>query len=251
MERMQLNDLDFADDMAFLSHMQQQIYEKTTSVAAVSVAVGINIHKKKSKILRYNTAYNNRITIDGEDLDDVKPFTYLCSISDQHEGSDTDMNAWIGKARVAYLQLKNIWNSKQLSVNCKHQSQNIQYKCQDSSTVWGRNLENHESRHPQDTSVYQQLSTQNTLNPLVRHYQHQSLELERTDEIGVEEEMRKNRWMWMGHTLRKALNCVKMQAITWNPQGGRRIGRLKNTLHREIEINRHKKNEQQLVGTRK
>ncbi|VDP34570.1 unnamed protein product [Schistosoma curassoni] len=71
--RIQLDNLDFADDLALLSHTQQQMQEKTTIVAAASAAVGLNIHKGKSKILRYNTACNNPITIDGEDLEDVKP----------------------------------------------------------------------------------------------------------------------------------------------------------------------------------
>ncbi|VDP30378.1 unnamed protein product [Schistosoma margrebowiei] len=64
----QLDDLDFANDLALLSHTQQQMQEKTTSVAAASAAVGLNIHKGKSKVLRYNTACTNPITIDGEDL---------------------------------------------------------------------------------------------------------------------------------------------------------------------------------------
>ncbi|VDP76603.1 unnamed protein product [Schistosoma curassoni] len=67
---MQLDDLDFADDLALLSQSQQQMQEKTTSVAADSAAVGLNIHKEKSKILRYNTAGNNPITIDGGYLEE-------------------------------------------------------------------------------------------------------------------------------------------------------------------------------------
>ncbi|VDP65779.1 unnamed protein product [Schistosoma curassoni] len=59
------------------------------------------------------------ITIDGEDLDDMKTFTYLGSIIDEQGGSDADMLTRIGKARAAYLQLKNMWNSKQLSTNTK------------------------------------------------------------------------------------------------------------------------------------
>ncbi|VDP34899.1 unnamed protein product [Schistosoma curassoni] len=108
---MQLDDLDFADDLALLSHTQQQMQEKTTSVAAVSAVVGLDIHKGKSKVLRYNTECTNPITID-EDLKDVKTLTYLGSIIDEHGGSDADVKARIGKARAAYLQLKNIWNSK-------------------------------------------------------------------------------------------------------------------------------------------
>ncbi|VDP22730.1 unnamed protein product [Schistosoma margrebowiei] len=114
---MQLDDLDIADDLALLSQTQQQMKEKTTSVAAVSTAVGFNIHKWERKILSYNSACTNPITLDGEDLEDVKSFTYLGSIIDKQGGSDADVKARIGKARAAYLQLKNIWNSKQLSTN--------------------------------------------------------------------------------------------------------------------------------------
>ncbi|VDP71568.1 unnamed protein product [Schistosoma mattheei] len=79
--RMQLDDLHFADDLALLSHTQQQM-QKTISIAEASTAVSLNIHKGESNILRYNTACSNPITIDGEDLEDVKTFTYLSSIID-------------------------------------------------------------------------------------------------------------------------------------------------------------------------
>ncbi|VDP50985.1 unnamed protein product [Schistosoma margrebowiei] len=63
--RMQLDNPDFAVDLALQSLTQQQMQEKTTSVAVVSVAPGLNIHKRKSEILRYNTVCTNPITIDG------------------------------------------------------------------------------------------------------------------------------------------------------------------------------------------
>ncbi|VDP85699.1 unnamed protein product [Schistosoma mattheei] len=42
------------------------------------------------------------------------------SIIDEQGGSDADVKARIGKARVAFLQSKNIWNSKQISINIKN-----------------------------------------------------------------------------------------------------------------------------------
>ncbi|VDP55744.1 unnamed protein product [Schistosoma mattheei] len=39
--------------------------------------------------------------------------------------------------------------------------------------VWGGNLDNWESHQPEDSSVYYQLSTQNTSHPLAGHYQQQ------------------------------------------------------------------------------
>ncbi|VDP43557.1 unnamed protein product [Schistosoma curassoni] len=127
-----------------LLHTQQQIQEKTTSVTA---AVGLNIHKGKSKILRYNTACTNPITVDGADLEYRKTFTYLGSIIDKQGESDAGVKARIGKVRAAYLQLelKTIVN--------QHQGWNFQNKCQESSTVWGGILENYESEHSEDTSV--------------------------------------------------------------------------------------------------
>ncbi|VDO48259.1 unnamed protein product [Schistosoma margrebowiei] len=84
------------------------MHEKTTSVAEASASVCLNIHKGKSKILRYDTACTNPVITDGKDLESVKPFTYLGSIIDEHGGYDVDVKAWICKAKAAYLQLKSI-----------------------------------------------------------------------------------------------------------------------------------------------
>ncbi|VDP46946.1 unnamed protein product [Schistosoma margrebowiei] len=69
---MQLDNLEFTEDLALVSHTQQQIQENTTSVAALSPIVGLNINKRKGEILRYDTTCTKRITLDGEDLEDVK-----------------------------------------------------------------------------------------------------------------------------------------------------------------------------------
>ncbi|VDO81717.1 unnamed protein product [Schistosoma mattheei] len=58
---------------------------------------------------------------------------------------------------------------------------------------------------------------------------------EKTNQIPVEEEIRKKHWKWIGDTLRKAPNCITRQALTLNSQGQRRRGRPKNTLGREME----------------
>ncbi|VDP55553.1 unnamed protein product [Schistosoma mattheei] len=77
----QLEDLEFAGHLVHLSHT----YGQTTIVAATaaSESVGLNIHKDKSKILKYNTQNTINITVDGEALADVKSFTYMGSIIDE------------------------------------------------------------------------------------------------------------------------------------------------------------------------
>ncbi|VDP78575.1 unnamed protein product [Schistosoma mattheei] len=148
---MQLDDLDFADDLALLLHTQQQMQEKTTSVAADSAAVHLNIHEGKSNILRYNTACNNPIKIDVEDLEDVKTITYLGRIINEYGGFDADVvRGWESKSSI-FTTEENL--EVKTTVN-QHQRQTFQYKCQDCSTEWCRNLENYKSHHLEDTSVY-------------------------------------------------------------------------------------------------
>ncbi|VDO52637.1 unnamed protein product [Schistosoma margrebowiei] len=157
----QLDDLDFTDDLALLSHTHEQIQIETASVAAVSAS------------------NSSTITLDGETLEYVESSIYLGSIIDEQGGSDADLNARIGKARAAFLQLKNMWNSKQLSTIVKPPA---------------------------------------------------------------EEEIRKRRWKWIGHTLRKSSTCITRQALTLNPEGERKRGRSKNTLRRIIEADMKKMN---------
>ncbi|VDP51244.1 unnamed protein product [Schistosoma margrebowiei] len=115
----QLDDLDFADDLACLSRTHEPMQMKTASVAAVSASVDHGIHKWKTKFPNFKAENNKPITLDGETLKNVKSFTYLGSIIDEQGGSDADVKARIGKARTAFIQLKNIRNSKQLSTNIK------------------------------------------------------------------------------------------------------------------------------------
>ncbi|VDP28874.1 unnamed protein product [Schistosoma curassoni] len=70
----QLKDWYFARELPFLSHTHQKMQMKANSVAAASALLGLNIHKGKSKILKYNTENINAITVDGEALEDVETF---------------------------------------------------------------------------------------------------------------------------------------------------------------------------------
>ncbi|VDO58599.1 unnamed protein product [Schistosoma margrebowiei] len=208
--RMQLDDLDFTDDLVLLSQRQQQMQEKTTSVAAASAAVGLNILKGKNKTLRYNTACTNPITIDGEDLEDVKTFTYLASIIDEHGLSDADVKARIGKARAAYLQLKNIWNSKQLSINTMVRIFNTNVK---TVLLYVMGTWRTTKAIIQKIQVFVSSCLREILRIRWLDTISNNLLWERTYQIPAEEEIRKKRWKWIGHTLRKTPNCVTRQAV--------------------------------------
>ncbi|VDP62119.1 unnamed protein product [Schistosoma mattheei] len=99
----QINDLDFADNIALLSHTHKQMQVKTTTVVAASTSVNLNIHKGRTKIFEYNAENTNPITLDGPALEEVETFTYVVSIIDGRERSDADVKAQIGKVRTAFI----------------------------------------------------------------------------------------------------------------------------------------------------
>ena len=49
-----------------------------------------------------------------------------------------------------------------------------------------------------------------------------------TDVRKISDEIRRRRWNWIGHVLRKERNDECMVAMEWQPAGTRKLGRLKN-----------------------
>jgi hypothetical protein len=45
----------------------------------------------------------------------------------------------------------------------------------------------------------------------------------------TEIELKRRKWNWIGHTLRKEAGATEKTALDWNPQGYRRRGRPKRT----------------------
>ena len=110
----QLDDLDFADDLALLSHSHEQMQEKTDLLNLVSAQTGLNINMNKTKIMKANTKSKNVVTVDGKPLEETDCFTYLGS-----KITEEDTKARIQKARVAFLMLSKIWKSKLIKLKTK------------------------------------------------------------------------------------------------------------------------------------
>ena len=47
--------------------------------------------------------------------------------------------------------------------------------------------------------------------------------------------MKKRKLRWIGHTLREPPTNITRQALTWNPQGKRKMRRPRNTCRRDLE----------------
>lgn len=80
---MELDSLDFVDDVTHLSYTYQLIQVEIDSIAAASTEVDFNIYNGKSKIIKYNTENTILITLDGKVMEEVKDFPHLCRIIDK------------------------------------------------------------------------------------------------------------------------------------------------------------------------
>jgi hypothetical protein len=58
---------------------------------------------------------------------------------------------------------------------------------------------------------------------------------ERTGQKPLDRQIKKRKWSWIGHTLRKPSGITEKDALDWNPQGNRRTGRPKKTWKRTVE----------------
>ena len=80
-----LEDLDFADDLALLSHTQQQIQEKTDRLNKFGRQVGLRISTKKTETMTLNVDTPAPVKLNGTDLRQADSLTYLGSITHRRE----------------------------------------------------------------------------------------------------------------------------------------------------------------------
>ena len=121
----QLDDLDLADDLALLSHSHSQMQDKTTLLESISAGTGLKINRKKTELIKMNTTAYAPVTVGGEPIREVDSFVYLGSLVDQQGGTDRDVTARIGKARAAFVMLKNIWASGGISMVALRKGQTL------------------------------------------------------------------------------------------------------------------------------
>ena len=84
--------------------------------------------------MKMNTTANAPVTVGGEPIREVESFVYLGSVVDQQGGTDRDVTARIGKARAAFVVLKNICGI--LRNQHENQTLHFQLQCEVNSDLW-------------------------------------------------------------------------------------------------------------------
>ena len=228
----QLEDLDFADDISLLSHRQQDAQEKLGRVTAEAEKTGLRINTRKTEILRINNKRQGPVRLQQEQIKEVKKFTYLGSVVSKDGGADEDIKSRIIKARHVFRTLTPISRSSALSLHNKIRifNTNVTPLMLYGSETWRTTKTN---RNKLQKFVNRCLC--NILNIRWSEIISNKELWARTKQAPVGEDIKKRKWWWIGHTLRKSPSKVTRQALDWNPRGKRKVDRPKQTWRRSSD----------------
>ena len=230
----QLEDQDFADDISLLAHRHKEAQTKLHHVADEAEKVGLQININKTEVMRVN--YNRQeaihVQLQGKEIKESDSFTYLGSVVSKDGGTEEDIRNRINKARHAFNTLRPIWRATSLSLQNKIRifGTNVKSVLLYGSETWRVTKTN--------TNKLQTFINKCLRNVLQYRWPEMipNEELwERTGQEQIITEKKRRKWGWIGHTLRKPATNTTRQALSWNPQGKRKVERPRQTCRRSVE----------------
>ena len=227
-----LDDLDFADDLALLSHTHQHIQEKTTRLQTYGQQVGLKISTKKTETMTLNVNRPAPVQVNEENLRQSESFTYLGSIIKPEGGTKEDIHSRLGKARGVFREMGNIWRSAQYSTKTKLK---LYQSCVVSTLLYGS-----ECWRMTEADLSKLRSFHTTcLRRILQIFWPERISnedlLTRCGKEDMETTIIKRRWKWIGHILRKDPSSITRTALHWTLDGKRKRGRPRVTWRRTVD----------------
>ena len=151
----------------------------------------------------------------GKALEQVTVFTYLGSIVTTTGGTEEDVEARCRKAQVAFSMLGPVWGSLYISLWTKLRifNSNVKFILLYGSKTWRL------------TKTIVKFKLQAFSNRRLRYilgvlWPRKILNedlWQRTKQERVEDSIRRRKWKWIGHTLRKPVTNITRQSLESNP----------------------------------
>ena len=88
---------------------------KNERLSNASKGTGLKINITKRKVMRFNVASEEKIIVNGEELEDVDSFVYLGGKVSTAGGADDDISSRLCKERAVFVKLSGVWKSSILS----------------------------------------------------------------------------------------------------------------------------------------
>ena len=145
------------------------------------------------------------LKLHGEAVQRVSEFTYLGSIICETGGTDEDITARIRKAQSTFSKLMPVWKAKCIRLQTELRIFNTNVK---SALLYGSETWRSRKLLTKKLQTFINKCLRKILN--VRWPEVISNEdlWERTQQCRIEERIKRRKWKWIGHTLRKPENNV-------------------------------------------
>jgi Reverse transcriptase (RNA-dependent DNA polymerase) len=117
-----VNNLRFADDINLMAETTSGLQRITDRVSEQGERLGLVINSSKTKVMAVSKEERSlKISIKGQDLEQVKEFVYLGGVVSQDGRCEADIKRRIGLAYAVFNRLVNIWNCNRLAMGIKVQ----------------------------------------------------------------------------------------------------------------------------------
>ena len=228
--------LDFADDLALIASTKQHMQLKTDRLCRVAHRVGLKVNSKKKKVMRIHSRNDDRIYIDGEEVEDVDKFVYLGATLTKSGGGMDDMENRISEGGNVYRQLSKIWNSNKIKRTTKLKL----YKSLVLSVLLcGSETWKMTKGGERKLNTFQSKCLRRIMKIIWQEHISNEELLIRSKMEKLSAIIMKRRWKFIGHTLRWETASICNTALTWAPEGKRKRGRPKTTWRRTVEKKRN------------
>ncbi len=200
-----LCDLDYADDICLLAHTHADMEHLLQRLEQEAALVGLKINIDKTKEMRIGSNIPRKFAIQNQEIEQVTQFCYLGSMITPSGGADADVDLKLAKARQAFGILNKIWASTQISRTLKLRIFNTNVK---SVLLYGCETWKVSNLVSQKLQVFVNRCLRRICN--IRWFDRVSnIELlNRTQQDAIKLEIKKRKWGWIGHTLRRGNDCI-------------------------------------------
>jgi hypothetical protein len=206
--------------------------QKTDNLAREAAKTGLHVNLEKTETMALFKKQQRPITLGDKELKEVDSFTYLGSVLSATGGSYEDIKTRIGKARYAFNTLRPVWRSTSLSTHSKLRIFNSNVK---SVLLYGSETWRVTNTLTNKLQVFMNRCLRNILGIKWTDKVKNTDLWKQANQDPVGQQIARRKWRWIGHTLRKPPQDITRQALQWNPQGKRKVGRPKTTWRRSCE----------------
>ena len=205
-----LEHLDYADDLCLLTHRLVDMKKKGERLHESGGQVGLKINIQKTKEMRIGVRQQESLELHGEAIERVSEFTYLGSIISESGGADEDITARIRKAQSTFSMLMPVWKEKCIILQTRLRIFNTNVK---STLLYGSETWRSTKLLTKKLQTFINKCLRRILN--IRWPEVISNEdlWERTQQCRIEESIKRRKWKWIGHTLRKPENNITRFAL--------------------------------------